>query len=476
MALSVGRNNPCPCGSGRKFKRCCLDREREAATAAARAYQADIVRSQEPSAPDPWNRGRGSRDLTRVIETPAGVMVRSIPNASPLRLDLTQGEAAEEATHDAAALWGLPDFVYRAETRKVGSGSRELGDGILLVGELGIVVQVKCREAPTADEEKERRWVEKQMAKALAQANGTIRLLKQAPSRMTNARGRSLEIDGSKLRWIAAIVIDHPHAPSGITAESLDERNPAVVMLRRDWEFLFNQLKSAHAVGGYLERVSGEVVELGEEPVRYFQLAAADQQAQPEPVDPALLGATGRQISSPLLPLQPVATDDEVAHLVVRLIFEDIAVSGLPQTSEPDRLLVLAELDRLPVSDRGMIGRFLIEGLSEIVKTPAGTTEWRQRRVVGRLGGRQIGHLAFGVCSQFSQMHSDLFLGWVRLRHHDLQQVTGEVDHLTTIGVLLTPRNDGLRPWDTTMFAVAGDLGLTAEELSASRELWRIED
>jgi SEC-C motif len=25
----IGRNDPCPCGSGRKFKRCCLDRDRE---------------------------------------------------------------------------------------------------------------------------------------------------------------------------------------------------------------------------------------------------------------------------------------------------------------------------------------------------------------------------------------------------------------------------------------------------------------
>ena len=26
---SVGRNAPCPCGSGKKFKKCCIDREPE---------------------------------------------------------------------------------------------------------------------------------------------------------------------------------------------------------------------------------------------------------------------------------------------------------------------------------------------------------------------------------------------------------------------------------------------------------------
>ncbi|MGH7436820.1 MAG: SEC-C metal-binding domain-containing protein [Polyangiaceae bacterium] len=25
-ATRVGRNQPCPCGSGKKFKRCCIDR------------------------------------------------------------------------------------------------------------------------------------------------------------------------------------------------------------------------------------------------------------------------------------------------------------------------------------------------------------------------------------------------------------------------------------------------------------------
>lgn len=51
----VGRNDPCPCGSGRKYKKCCLGRERDAPTplflprevreaaAEARVWQADLV-------------------------------------------------------------------------------------------------------------------------------------------------------------------------------------------------------------------------------------------------------------------------------------------------------------------------------------------------------------------------------------------------------------------------------------------------
>ena len=26
--MKIGRNEPCPCGSGRKYKRCCLDKNR----------------------------------------------------------------------------------------------------------------------------------------------------------------------------------------------------------------------------------------------------------------------------------------------------------------------------------------------------------------------------------------------------------------------------------------------------------------
>jgi tetratricopeptide (TPR) repeat protein len=35
----VGRNDPCPCGSGQKYKRCCLPREEAAAVERARAQE-----------------------------------------------------------------------------------------------------------------------------------------------------------------------------------------------------------------------------------------------------------------------------------------------------------------------------------------------------------------------------------------------------------------------------------------------------
>ena len=44
----IGRNDPCHCGSGRKYKQCCLAKD-EAAERAARAKAAE----KETSAPEP---------------------------------------------------------------------------------------------------------------------------------------------------------------------------------------------------------------------------------------------------------------------------------------------------------------------------------------------------------------------------------------------------------------------------------------
>lgn len=96
-------------------------------------------------------------------------------------------------------------------------------------------------------------------------------------------------------------------------------------------------------------------------------------------------------------------------------------------------------------------------------------TLWSLRSIRGPAGKA---HLAFGACSRYSDDIRGAFSTWVQLKHHDLQQITGEHESLITVGVLLTPRADDRRPWDTTMCAVAGDLKLTAEELDAYRNLW----
>jgi hypothetical protein len=410
------------------------------------------------------------------VETKAGVMVRTVPAASPLRPDKDRGYAAEDATRDAASIWGLPDFVYHPEVSKVGSGSREIGDCVLIVGDLGAVVQVKSRQRPTPDSDRERSWVDKKVREALSQANGTIRRLQREPVPLTNGRGRTIDVDGNDMTWVSVAVIDHPDAPEP-SAESKASRYPAVVLDRRDWEFLFDQLKSVHAVVAYLHRVADTPGELGEESVRYYQLAQADEAATPAEVHPALLAAGGYRVSAPLLPLAPAGTDDQAALVLLRSVYEDLATTPMTTGSpeERDRLKALAALDSLPVALRANIGRFLIDGLEEAAGIPDEEgSQWRFRRPVG---GRGEAHLGFGVCSQqfkaYSEdpYHHDVLGWWVQLRHYELQQIADD-PNLTTVGVVLSPRHDGQRLFDTTMATVSGELNLTDNELAAFRKFW----
>lgn len=220
-------------------------------------------------------------------------------------------------------------------------------------------MQVKRRDAPSDDDARERRWIETNVGAALRQARGSIRLLNRlGPISVTNARRRTIEVDGNKLRWLSAVVVDHPSPPEA-ALPPFDPAAPAVVLLRRDWDFLFEQVKSTHAVVAYLERVFADPVSLGEEPRRYYQLALADHKAEPSGIDPALARG-GRVVSTPLLPML-AHPEDRRPHLLVRAIFEDIAVAPAPGVDEADRLAILSELDRLPVTFRADIGRFLEE-------------------------------------------------------------------------------------------------------------------
>jgi hypothetical protein len=126
-------------------------------------------------------------------------------------------------------------------------------------------------------------------------------------------------------------------------------------------------------------------------------------------------------------------------------------------------------LDRLPVGQRTGLGRFIVGALAHVADAPDEETLWSLRSIRGPAGEA---HLAFGACSRYSEDIRGAFSTWVQLKHQDLQQITGKLESLITVGVLLTPRADSRRPLDTTMCAVAGDLKLTAEELFAYRKLW----
>jgi hypothetical protein len=111
-----------------------------------------------------------------------------------------------------------------------------------------------------------------------------------------------------------------------------------VVVLRRDWEFLFQQLKSTDAVVRYLHRVKDmSPVALGDEAMRYYALASADAVAAPPVFDPRLVPKGARHISTPLRPREPAGHTDQRYHLVIRAVLEDIALARWQKTSKSPR-------------------------------------------------------------------------------------------------------------------------------------------
>ena len=73
-----GRNEPCHCGSGRKYKQCCLEKdEREASAARAKAAAEAAVPSPDEPAAEPARRPRIETHQPWKATTSRGFVPRS---------------------------------------------------------------------------------------------------------------------------------------------------------------------------------------------------------------------------------------------------------------------------------------------------------------------------------------------------------------------------------------------------------------
>ena len=84
-----GRNDPCPCGSGKKYKRCCLDRDQAAALAPLLAKRAK---------PEAERRAR-AEELRATLEE-----AMELDDASNAVVHLIDAGRLDEAEHAARAL------------------------------------------------------------------------------------------------------------------------------------------------------------------------------------------------------------------------------------------------------------------------------------------------------------------------------------------------------------------------------------
>lgn len=416
---------------------------------------------------------RSGDELIVLVLRPDGVYARFIPAPVPLDPNSDRGPAAEEATRDSASQWGLPDFVFKPETVQRGNATREVGDGTIVCGNRGLAVQVKARTAATDQTDRERSWIIKKGKEGARQAAGSVRTVQRSPIAHANLRGRSIPIDGNTIEWVGVVIIDHDSPPEDLSVYTEAVNIPYVVVFRREWEFLFDQLRSTAAVIDYFHRIAEYHTAPGDHIADYYELALADEQTGPDLSNsriPTSLRNSAIQTSYPVLPVAPASSADEYGARMYRQMLEDIAESPWDR-EESDRVHVLCLLDKLPIAERAMIGRRLLTHLGRTPQVETGTTRWEFRRYL--LGNAYL-HLAYCVCNQFTELHKEAFTRWVILRHHEwiTELDPDKRGQATTVAVMLTPRHDRTRPWDTSVFAAFGDLALEPDDLEAMQRLW----
>jgi len=124
MSSNVGRNDPCPCGSGRKYKKCCLVREqdesrREAAARLSRERRNDVV-------------GHALRWLERHHRDALLAALDEFESATAAEHGRPLPESDGEYLEMQALEWALAEGVTKIDGREVRLRDLVLEDGIVL--------------------------------------------------------------------------------------------------------------------------------------------------------------------------------------------------------------------------------------------------------------------------------------------------------------------------------------------------------
>jgi hypothetical protein len=194
------------------------------------------------------------------------------------------GIQVEAGVRAVASEFGVADFVFTSELVAKGSGTRELGDGLLIVGEAGAILQVKARDPEriaTDSPERANLWAQREIKKAVKQANGSRRemvrrldaeeALVAIPERVAHLpdaeqQPYALPIDRTAADWPSIVVVDHPTADLHVGSDCL-------IVSRNDWLGLYEVLGSVSAMVRYAARVRDNSVaaKLGGESLRYME-------------------------------------------------------------------------------------------------------------------------------------------------------------------------------------------------------------
>jgi hypothetical protein len=245
--------------------------------------------------------------------------------------------------------------VYRPTRASKGSGDREISDGLLVAGELGLILEVKSRSpdvAATDTIERATSWVTKNAAAAVRQAKGSRRALTaRSGIRFVSMRGYERVLpqgDG----WPIVVLIDHPHAPS---IELPNEPN-LLYMTMRDWMNLHDRLRSTASVIEYTHRAldSGLRPPLGQEHRRYRRLAEADADYATRPG------------TLPILPLERPSEEELFAVEFFDELVEKVADPANKPWDENNYLHIVELLDSQPILLRASIGTKMMDTFMKV--------------------------------------------------------------------------------------------------------------
>ncbi len=224
-----------------------------------------------------------------------GNTVSDVSDSGAPDADGEAGLAVEDLVRRVAAEFGVPDFVYFPKKVRRGTALKEIGDGILLCGDRGAIVQVKSRGASVAEADSEidaERWAKRELRKAVKQALWSRNELHRRwqsdepvilrPVRALDVPERrqvefDCELSVDPRRWPAIVVLDHPSI-DGISVEMPSDDVFTITSV--DWAELQRALRSVAGLLEYVDRCldQRDVLEmpLGEEFERFNALCEAD--------------------------------------------------------------------------------------------------------------------------------------------------------------------------------------------------------
>lgn|GEM_PF-1602329 len=102
MIDKVGRNEPCPCGSGKKYKNCCFSKKQQKKSPlGGRKFKATVLSAGGLNKPHPQNQDQGQAklaiDYTTLMERSFGEALHSHEDKPPIPPDPSKYLVSKES-------------------------------------------------------------------------------------------------------------------------------------------------------------------------------------------------------------------------------------------------------------------------------------------------------------------------------------------------------------------------------------------